>query len=325
MKMHLHLIFVLSLVCAAPSAQAQEYFGRFLDAIRGVFVEAKPRPLFKLENDFRFDDPNGLRWIAPAGAAVDGASIPQFFWSFIGGPFEGPYINASVIHDQYCRTKERTAHDTHRNFYYGMRASAVPEWKANFMYWAVATFGPDWTIQRRVAIKQECTKMALGQNPVCTAIPVEEVALVVSPAVDLADPKVLAMALSKATAVARTLRTSNGKVLDVTATGQVLASPEDIEASSLAYRRIFESKEFVSSPARLGLLSQPAKGDLGNVEPWTANRIPHLAEAVVLTPETVPQVEAKAPFKLDHRSEDLLRDRVDLKALGTSIQIRSVR
>lgn len=96
-----------------PAAMAQEYFGKFLDTLHGVFdTQTKPRPTFKLEGDFRFDDPNGMQWITPAGTEVDGASIPQFFWSFIGGPFEGSYINASVIHDHYCRTRSRTAHDT---------------------------------------------------------------------------------------------------------------------------------------------------------------------------------------------------------------------
>jgi Protein of unknown function (DUF1353) len=127
---------VVSLGPIVSFAQTDEYFGDFLDKLRGVFnVEAMPRPMFKLESDFRFKDPNGLLWLAPAGEEVDGASIPQPFWSFIGGPFEGAYINASVIHDHYCKTKERTEHDTHRNFYYGMRTSGVPDWKAKLMHW----------------------------------------------------------------------------------------------------------------------------------------------------------------------------------------------
>ena len=41
-------------------------------------------------------------WTAPKGAKVDGASIPQLFWTPIGGPFEGKYRYASVIHDTEC-------------------------------------------------------------------------------------------------------------------------------------------------------------------------------------------------------------------------------
>jgi uncharacterized protein DUF1353 len=130
---------VLAFALLSAAASAEEYFGEFLDKLKGTFIaDAKPRPLFKIEAEFRFKDPNGLLWSTPAGTEVDGASIPQSFWSLIGGPFEGAYLDASVIHDYYCETKQRTAHDTHRAFYYGMRTSQVPEWKASLMYSAPA-------------------------------------------------------------------------------------------------------------------------------------------------------------------------------------------
>jgi Protein of unknown function (DUF1353) len=299
--LHLYVI-TAAVTLVSPVATAQEYFGEFLDSLKGAFiVEAKPRPLFKIETDFRFKDPNGLLWSTPAGTSVDGASIPQFFWSFIGGPFEGPYINASVIHDYYCQTKERTAHDTHRNFYYGMRASQVPEWKASLMHWAVSTFGPSWMLERRIVMKQTCASPP-GLPATCSSVPASEVVLVTSPPIDLSDPDVLAAAISKTNAVARTLLTSNGKVLDVTAVGPVRATVEGIEASANAYRQVFASKEFSSSPARLGLLSQATGRSLADVQPWAGNRIPTLNDAVVLTPQTVPKVEASVPFKLDPRS-----------------------
>lgn len=75
----------------------------------------------------------------------------------------GRYIHASIIHDKYCDTRERTAHDTHRNFYYGMRASGVSPSKAKLMYWAVRTFGPSWTIE----VRFKSTKI----GPVKTEIP----------------------------------------------------------------------------------------------------------------------------------------------------------
>lgn len=304
------------------SANAQEYFGDFLDKLKGTFItEAPPRPQFKLESDFRFKDPNGLLWIAPSGVEVDGASIPQPFWSLIGGPFEGAYINASVIHDHYCRTKQRTAHDTHRNFYYGMRASQVPDWKAKLMHWAVSTFGPSWKLEKRVTMKQTCSSLD-ALRTTCTSSPVTEVVMVEIPAADLSDPIVLAAAVSKANAVARTLLTSNGKILDVTVNGQVTASFEGVEKSANAYRQVFASKEFVSSPARLGVLSSQTAGGLTDVQPWSGNRVPRLNDAVFLTPQTLPMVERSTPFKLDPRSKDLVKDRVDLKSLESSVHLK---
>ncbi len=316
-------LIAVSLALVSPYACAQEYFGDFLDKLKGTFiVEAKPRPLFKLETDFRFKDPNGLLWTTPVGAEVDGASIPQLFWSFIGGPFEGSYINASVIHDHYCRTKERTAHDTHRNFYYGMRASQVPEWRSKLMHWAVSTYGPSWKLERRIVMRQSCSSLP-GLPTTCDSIPTSEAVLVTIPPVDLSDPTVLSAAISKTNAIARTLLTSNGEFLDVTTAGPVRATAENIQASSERYRQVFESKDLSSSAARLGLLSLASGGNLADVQPWKGNRIPKLSEAIVLTPQTIPRVEENMPFKLDPRSMDLILDRLDLRTLEATTRIQN--
>ena len=119
----LRFSIIVSLYVGSPLAS--EYFGQFQDELKGTFLVSEPRPKFRLISEFRFLDPNGLLWRTPADTEVDGASIPQAFWSIIGGPFSGKYIKASVIHDHYCVTKSRTQHDTHQNFYYGMRASGV--------------------------------------------------------------------------------------------------------------------------------------------------------------------------------------------------------
>jgi len=269
-----------------------------LDQLKGTFIsDAKPRPLFRVDADFRFKDPNGLLWLTPAGTEVDGASIPQFLWSIIGGPFEGAYLNASVIHDHYCRTMERTAHDTHRDFYYGMRTSKVPEWKAEWMHWAVLTFGPSWQVVMEKAVP------GLTQKPMPP-----------SP-IDLSDPEILAAAINKTHAVGRTLLTSDGKILDVTEAGQVDASVETVQRSADAYRQVFASKEFSSSPGRLGLLSQAIT--LADVPRWAGDRIPTLNEAIVLNPENDAKVKANTPFKLDPRSKGLIRRHVNPKVLST--------
>ena len=100
-----------------------------------------------LMQDFSFIDSSGMTWLAPKGIVVDGASIPRPFWSIIGGPFEGQYRNATVIHDHYCetwKTHGRSWQSVHRVFYYAMLAAGVPESKAIAMYIAVRQFGPRW-------------------------------------------------------------------------------------------------------------------------------------------------------------------------------------
>lgn len=93
---------------------------------------------------YSYIDGRGETWDVPAGAKVDGASIPAPLWSAIGGPFEGKYRNASVIHDYYCDTKSRHWEATHRVFYEAMLANGVERKLAQLMFYAVYRFGPRW-------------------------------------------------------------------------------------------------------------------------------------------------------------------------------------
>ena len=98
----------------------------------------------RLTRDFTYVDPRGKRWTAPRGAVIDGASIPQFLWSFIGSPFTGSYRDASVVHDYYCDTMREDWRAVHRMFYHAMRARGVSERRAKWMFAAVYGFGPRW-------------------------------------------------------------------------------------------------------------------------------------------------------------------------------------
>ncbi len=97
-----------------------------------------------LTEPFEYVAPDGRRWPVPRGTTVDGASIPRFFWSTIGGPFDGLYRNASVVHDFYCQVRTRTYEDVHRVFYDAMKTSGVTDAKGWLMYQAVLRFGPRW-------------------------------------------------------------------------------------------------------------------------------------------------------------------------------------
>lgn len=125
-----------------PAAQAEEKTGTF----RGdLVVRALPDGRnMELIQPFSFVDPNGKLWAVPSGTIVDGASIPPAFWSFIGGPFEDKYREASVIHDHFCETKTDTWENVHLVFYQGMQAKGVDAIKSKLMYAAVYNFGPRW-------------------------------------------------------------------------------------------------------------------------------------------------------------------------------------
>ena len=97
-----------------------------------------------LREDFSYVDPNNRRWVAPAGSVVDGASIPPAFWTFVGGPFEGQYRKASVVHDVGCVERTASWEDVHRMFYDACKAGGVDEQTAKILYYAVYHFGPRW-------------------------------------------------------------------------------------------------------------------------------------------------------------------------------------
>ena len=102
-----------------------------------------------LVEPFAYVDAAAVRWDAPAGAVVNGASIPRPFWSVIGGPFEGRFRNASVVHDVACVDRSRPWRQVHRMFYEACRCGRVNVVKAKTMYYAVYHFGPRWRLDGR--------------------------------------------------------------------------------------------------------------------------------------------------------------------------------
>ena len=126
------------------------YFGKFSGS---PIVEFMPNEHdIKLKAPLSFVDFENRTWDVPEGYVSNGASIPRAFWSLMGGPLDGPYRDASIIHDYYCEKftepwpdeYKRQWRNVHRAFYYGMRARGVPEIKAKTMYGAVYHFGPRW-------------------------------------------------------------------------------------------------------------------------------------------------------------------------------------
>jgi hypothetical protein len=110
-----------------------------------------------LLTELRYIDPHGVVWVAPIGSVVDGASIPRYLWSIMGGPFEGQYRKASVLHDVAYGEKKRPWQDCDRMFYYAMRCSGVNAVQAKTMFYALYRFGHHWKfpIKRGKPVKFE--------------------------------------------------------------------------------------------------------------------------------------------------------------------------
>jgi uncharacterized protein DUF1353 len=124
-------------------------------------------------SDLTYTDPHGEVWDAPAGSIVDGASLPRYLWSIMGGPFEGQYRNASVLHDVAYGRHNRPWQDCDRMFYNAMRCSGVDVVEAKTMYYALYKFGRHWKfpIKRAKPVKYEGALVARGEE-IPRAIPV---------------------------------------------------------------------------------------------------------------------------------------------------------
>lgn len=138
---NIFLFLIVTLAWIAPCyAQGP---GRFVGKVVTEWLDEDGRKM-KLIEPFLYIDPDGSEWNAPVGWVIDGASIPKVAWSVIGGPFEGKYRNASVIHDVACDQKTRPWMDVHRAFYTAMLTGGVDTIKAKIMYAAVYHWGPRW-------------------------------------------------------------------------------------------------------------------------------------------------------------------------------------
>jgi hypothetical protein len=135
---------LIAIVILDPKTSLRpKHFGEFVSSPK-VELQADGRMLRLLEN-FIYIDPDKKAWVATKDLVVDGASIPRVFWTLTGGPLEGQFRNASIVHDEACNRMTEPWEDVHLMFYNACRCGGVSEYKAKVLYAAVYHFGPRWT------------------------------------------------------------------------------------------------------------------------------------------------------------------------------------
>jgi Protein of unknown function (DUF1353) len=178
MRIGRFIAFALVVLVAPLSAvHAEANFGRFTGKFVAEFGDDGRK--VTLMEPFSYVDPAGLEWNVPDGYRTDGASVPSALWALYP-PFTGNYRSAAVIHDYYCDNKERSWQDTHKVFYFAMRAANVAEKTAKIMYSAVYLFGPRWgpgtrpgqrnarvevTPERQEEVVKELQALVENENP----------------------------------------------------------------------------------------------------------------------------------------------------------------
>jgi hypothetical protein len=123
-----------------PKHKKYGYYSK--DQIKVLWLNSRGR--VKLLESLEYTDPSGKKWLAPKGSIVIGASFPLPFQEAFGGPYDGKYVMASVIHDVASYEKKRPWQQVHKAFYHAMLASGVDPEKAELMYTAVYQAGPRW-------------------------------------------------------------------------------------------------------------------------------------------------------------------------------------
>ena len=137
-------------------------FGRFKGEVIALWL-ADGRNM-QLTQRFAYLDPRGKEWVAPIRSIVNGASIPGSLWSVVGGPYEGQYRKASVVHDVACEVMSETWESVHLMFYEACRCGGVTEARAKMMYYAVYNFGPRWQLSPTAAGDHMAVR-AFGAGP----------------------------------------------------------------------------------------------------------------------------------------------------------------
>ena len=142
---------VVAFVGAALPVASQSN-GRFEGQVVVEWLESDPGPDrdMRLVQSFLFRDGNGNAWEVPAGAVVNGASIPRVFWTLVGSPLVGDHRRASVVHDHFCAIKSRPWEEVHRMFFHALVASGFTRQRAKVFYVAVYAGGPRWSKTGRV-------------------------------------------------------------------------------------------------------------------------------------------------------------------------------
>lgn len=137
-----HMIFIILTFTISMAPTVALSGGKYLDDL--LLKDEGDGRQFKLLAQYRYADSKNTLWSVPKGTVVNGASIPPYLWSIIGGPWEGKYRNASVIHDYFFDQKQYDSDRVHWVFYDAMLTSGVNPLKAKVMYFAVLRFNPAW-------------------------------------------------------------------------------------------------------------------------------------------------------------------------------------
>lgn len=119
-------------------------WGTWRTPLRAEFlIRGDDKVRIRLLEPLVFVEKQGNVRVVPINFISDGASIPQFWWSLVGGPLNGKYARAAVQHDWDILCELDAPAVVHERFYCAMRADLVGYKMARTFYHIV-----DWRVRK---------------------------------------------------------------------------------------------------------------------------------------------------------------------------------
>ncbi len=152
-RLHLVLFAICLLISQTLVAQSDASSQRGTFSGELILKALDDGRSMQVVKDFSYTDWQGHTLTATAGFVSDGATIPRAVWTIVGGPWDGPYRKAAVVHDVGCENHKYTWRDTDRLFFEAMLDSGVTRPLALTMYYGVLVGGPRWDVVATTSAK----------------------------------------------------------------------------------------------------------------------------------------------------------------------------
>lgn len=125
-------------------APVETPWGTWRTPLRAEFlIRRDDKVRIRLLEPLVFVDKHGNVRVVPENFVSDGASIPQLWWSLVGGTLNGKYARAAVLHDWDILCELDAPAVVHERFYCAMRADFVGYKMARTFYHIV-----DWRVKK---------------------------------------------------------------------------------------------------------------------------------------------------------------------------------
>jgi hypothetical protein len=148
MKKLFLIVFVASFAATVSIADDEEFVGgTFEGRVVPEWLDEPFIPAMRLQEELLFRQTGGDTWVVPAGAIVDGRSMPKLFVSLIGDPFKSGFLKSAVTYDYAVKAKARRWNDAQRMFVEGSVVEGVRENDAKVMYLLLQATGSRWAVR----------------------------------------------------------------------------------------------------------------------------------------------------------------------------------